>query len=505
MHRKTWLVLLMASAFAIGMIGCAGEDGAPGPQGPEGPAGHDGENLKGVTYIGGQGEPCGHCHGAALVASYQGTHHAGAYEDLNEESGDERDNPYCLQCHTVGWDATVNYGDSTIADNDGPDLFGYDNYFQVEGDEAASRRDALENVQCESCHGPAGSEYGGQVAMTVNFVTVDSAGTGEGTMCYPCHEGSQLSELGMAGHITNAVLEERASCEPCHTSEGFVQANDPDYGIALDNMAIQNIDAFAGAQGVTEYHAFGCQTCHDPHSNAGDNHQLRTTQAVPVSYDPSVPDDTTTGLPSGPHKVVDGYGTGQLCMQCHHDRRSNTDIEEQIASGGSHWGPHHSPQMDMFAGVGCYQFADATYDTAHAHQGIDEACVTCHMIRTALVHGTVQEHSFHTFEPEASRDDGGTGSCYPCHQGITSFEDVDMGSGHTIDDIDAKMDALAVKLGFTDAADFSDNYDAGATDQTDVTRGAAYALKFVQNDGSHGVHNPDYAYDLLQNAIDELP
>ena len=81
MHRKTWLVVLLALVFAIGMIGCAGEDGA---QGPEGPAGEPGQNLKGYTYIGGGGEDCAHCHGEAMVTSYETTHHSEAYADLGD-------------------------------------------------------------------------------------------------------------------------------------------------------------------------------------------------------------------------------------------------------------------------------------------------------------------------------------------------------------------------------------------------------------------------------------
>jgi formate-dependent nitrite reductase cytochrome c552 subunit len=50
-----------------------------------------------------------------------------------------------------------------------------------------------------------------------------------------------------------------------------------------------------------------------------------------------------------------------------------------------------------------------------------------------------------------------------------------------------------------DAADWSQD-----SETTTVLREAGYALQFVISDGSKGLHNPAYAEDLLQNAIDYL-
>ncbi|MFH0882350.1 MAG: ammonia-forming cytochrome c nitrite reductase subunit c552 [bacterium] len=490
MHRKTFAVLLLALVVAVGFIGCAGEDGA---QGPQGPSGNDGQDMTAVTYKGYTNLEwaCGSCHGAEIVASYEGTAHSHAYADLVAD-GDEN-SPYCVQCHTTGWDATVARTDTVIVNNDGPDQYGFDNYFQVEGDYAAARRAQLANVQCESCHGPKGSKDG----MIVNNVTVTTEGDATGAMCNPCH--SQYNELAEAGHIQNANTAHGNSCDPCHTAEGFIKANDSDYGIALDDFSITNINAFVGIGDVKT--PFGCQTCHDPHSDEGENYQLRSVKDVPIS---SQLDRSFTEL-----------GQGQLCVQCHHDRRTAENIASNVSEGasGHSFGPHHSPQADMYYGVGAPRLVGAVYDTIHAHQtssGFEGlACVRCHMQRNTTVHGTPGTlHSSHTFTPIAAPEvegAGNTGSCAPCHTDITTDFSQHVGAGHDITTIDNKMEELAVALGFTDLADFEANYSAVAAGQDSVSRCAAYDLEFVINDGSHGVHNPDYAYDLLQNAIDELP
>jgi formate-dependent nitrite reductase cytochrome c552 subunit len=149
----------------------------------------------------------------------------------------------------------------------------------------------------------------------------------------------------------------------------------------------------------------------------------------------------------------------------------------------------------MFIGAGCYEIEGYTYEREHAHNtGIAAACVTCHMVRVAEIHGTNQEHSFHTFEPTVD-------NCLPCHT-ITDF-DVN-GVQTTVHEM---LNDLATRFGFADAEAML-NEDTGWDSVNEEPtwepwqREAAYALFFVANDGSHGVHNPAYAIDLLQNAMD---
>jgi len=111
-----------------------------------------------------------------------------------------------------------------------------------------------------------------------------------------------------------------------------------------------------------------------------------------------------------------------------------------------------------------------------------------------LVHGELEDHAFHTFEPEV-------GSCTQCHPSWTDFSGVDTFQASVLD----KMDELAALFGFADwEAMHADDtgWDNTAAGVEVWQREAAYAVYFVYSDGSMGVHNPHYTMDLLQNAID---
>lgn len=481
MKRYSHWGLLLVLVAALALMGCEGDQGPMGPEGAEGPQGPPGPpgGTSEFTYLGGSGESCQHCH-AGTVGQVELTHHSEAYADLAEKQS-SADNPYCLQCHTTGWDSPIGYGETEITTY-GDDLFGYDDYFGVEGDLAASRRASLEGVQCESCHGPMGPEFNSHRPL-ISF-SDHMVGETSTSLCAKCH-GGQLDEWATSGHANvvggdiDLFNEEHyahnSSCDYCHTSEGFIKANDPSY---------------ADYEFPEEQSFIGCVTCHDPHAGAagsGNASQLRAVGPQEVLYDAA----TDPGDAERPR--MEGYGTAQTCVQCHHARRDNANVAGQIANGSGHMGPHGSPQMDMFIGAGSYVIAGEEYDTTHYHQNIENACVSCHMVRETLLHGELQDHSFHSFTPEV-------GSCNTtgCHTTWTDFTVRDAYQATTL----AKLDELAGKFGFTDWAAFDEGWDSTDAAVEVWQREAAYAGFFVANDGSMGVHNPSYARDLLQNAID---
>ncbi len=465
--ERAGLVLLLIAMVA--MWGC---------EGPAGQDGQDGQDLTDseYTYVGENGLYCMHCH-QNTVASVLLTGHTGAYDGL--EADKSVDNPYCLQCHTTGWDSEVSYGDTEIAVY-GPDTNGYDDYWGVEGDHAAERREHLEGVQCESCHGPAGPTFN-QHAPLISFSDHDVDGVST-SLCAKCHHG-QIEEWMQSGHANaaggdiDAFNQEHyahiGSCQGCHTAEGFIAANDPayaDYDFGHDVSFI------------------GCVTCHDPHAGSmGDGNvaQLRAVGAVETPYDLA----TEPGDAERPR--MEGYGPAQTCAQCHHGRRDNDNVTGQIANGYAHFGPHYSNQMDMFIGAGSYVIEGYEYDSSHFHQSIDHACVDCHMVRETMLHGELQDHSFHTFTPDV-------GNCVECHTSWTDFTALDAFQASVL----AKMDELAELFGYLDWHDMEENWDSTAEGVEPWQREVAYAAYFVYDDGSMGVHNPSYAMDLLVNAID---
>jgi len=465
-YRLSALSILLV--FAIAFLGCEGNTG------PAGPPGQD-ATLSEFTYIGGSGEACLHCH-APIVHTWSSTLHEEAFRSLSSAS-----NLYCLQCHTTGWDSEVVFGDTVIAPgNYGPDVNGYDDYVNLDTEEANARRPVLEGVQCESCHGPMGQSFPAHAPL-ISFATFKDTLTGEwDSLCYPCHEG-QLEEWETSGHGTvTGSLEEfneehyviNSSCDYCHTSEGFIRNNDP---------------AYLSYSFPEEQTFIGCPTCHDPHlgeAGGGNQAQLRNLGPVEVSYDPA----TDPGEDDRPQ--MDGYGTAQVCAQCHHARRDEENVFGQMTNGSSHFGPHGSPQMDMFIGAGCYEIPGYSYDGDGIHKNVvQNACVECHMVREELIHGELQDHSFHTFAPEP-------GNCEPCHSNLPDFN-----YKNAQTDTKALMDQLAVLLGYTDSDDFLTNWNADNKAAPLWERQAAYGLVFVANDGSMGVHNLTYSTSLLENSI----
>jgi len=475
---------LLVLMLLIILCGCEGDTG---PQGPAGPPGED-AYISDYTYVGEAGQACTHCH-SNIVEEVAETGHAHAYDSLVDK---DVENPYCVQCHTTGWDRQVSYGSDAWMDAENPDTNGYDDYYGVEGEDAATRRAALQGVQCESCHGPMGPDFNDH-SPDMSFATVVGSNFPDDIVspCAQCHntqfagpEGDYLGGYAGSGHASAAggdleafngeYYANSSSCKPCHTSEGFIAAHDP---------------AYATYEFGPDANFIGCVTCHDPHMGAdggGNEAQVRTTGDVAVAY--------THPYAEGDPEVITmtGKGVGQLCAQCHHGRRDTDNVMGQIANGYAHFGPHHSAQMDMYMGGGCYEIPGVDYesDRDHSHQAIETACVQCHMVRETMLHGHLQDHAFHNFQPEVGSN------CNSCHTDIdesyiTTYQTVVVGL----------MNDLATRFGYTDYHDMEENWDSTDPSVEVWEREAAYAMFFIIGDGSLGVHNPDYAEKLLNEAI----
>jgi len=193
---------------------------------------------------------------------------------------------------------------------------------------------------------------------------------------------------------------------------------------------------------------------------------------------------------------MEGYGPGQTCVQCHHGRRDNAKVANQIANGTSHFGPHGNPQMDMFIGAGSYEIPGFVYNGDHSHQAlITDGCPTCHMkftTETAPGGAAPEGHTVHNFMPDVE-------NCHSCHPGITDF---DRNGVQT--EIRGKLDQVAVLMDYADWATLELTLDDDNPSWTVAQRKAVYGAVFVFNSGSFGVHNPNYARSLLDNAIAHL-
>jgi hypothetical protein len=400
----------------------------------------------------------------------------------------------CLPCHTVGYnkDATaVNDGWDDVAAELGW-VFPTKNANNYETlitkyTKLAHRA----NIQCENCHGP-GSEHLGNKKHT--DVTLASG------VCNRCHQSGTRHIIGTqykeAVHSVGIPEEaNRADCAPCHSGSGFILKLDPDNRWAQEHPL--------GNAPVS------CAVCHDPHSMENEN-QLRTIDNVQLS-------DTVS--------VVKQGNKGKLCMTCHHDRRDANDYVKNTANITSRLGPHHSNQADMLAGLNAVDFGMPVGKSSHLAV-LENACVDCHMAPTpttaALGLNELGGHTWrmawdHDTPTDPSDDIESVGACQSCHGPIKSFEDIEANDDYdgdgTIESVVDEVTGLKTQLAMllppvgsptvvTGAADYSW---VGKTEQEAARRKAlvkaAYNYRFVDYDGSNGIHNAMYAINLLRRSI----
>lgn len=416
------------------------------------------------SFLGDNANRCSHCH-AAYVDGWSTTHHANAWETL--VTSNVTNNPYCVQCHVTGYDDIVNF-DGSIATH-GIDNGGFDDFPSA----------MLHNVQCEACHSPQGPQFAGHAPDIHKALTGDA--------CNRCH--SQNEEYMESGHghaIANAGgLEEfnvefaRSPCWDCHTNEGFIKLWDAEW---------------ATRELPEEQYQVTCATCHDVHSHDAENNPsyLRALAPFDIIYGgPDHPEgfeipNEAMGIPS--------YGKGQLCGQCHHARRTESNVLGQINNGNARPGPHGSCQADMVVGYGSYEIPGYTYNRESPHQPdvvigestLEDMCVKCHIYVIPFGQPGGPLHG-HSFAPNLQ-------ACNTCHATPADF---DYHGRRT--EIAALRDSLFNLLPNNGT---SPNF--LASNSTRVQREAGYAWYFVTNEGSMGVHNYPYARSLLINAIDYL-
>jgi hypothetical protein len=398
----------------------------------------------------------------------------------------------CTKCHTTGWESVTNNGNfGYLAKQSGWDTSWYKPYTLSGGDYWIPYKDssifkalspsmlAVANIGCESCHGPGGDHYG-QIA---NIGKSLDAG-----VCNQCHDAPKGHRIGSYwaaskhGTLPEGSHTSQNGCYPCHSGAAFVKfvnnRTTPDYEGAAD-----------GNQPIS------CSVCHDPHGSSNPN-ELRT-----VSFD-----STLNGYKPTPS---DG-GKGQLCMNCH---RSRYSVKARVTNTPPYYGfvnrygPHYSPQADMFYGTMGYEYGDPLLAGLRSHSGVEDACVTCHM--QERVNGSSVQ-SNHEFTMKDSTGDF-VGACQKCHGLITSFDDIkaayDYDGNGKVEGVETEVAGLMARLKAKLPIDVvtgeptTDIKDSLLVkNHPEYVRGI-WNYYFVKNDLSGGMHNARYAVALLQKAL----
>jgi predicted CXXCH cytochrome family protein len=277
-----------------------------------------------------------------------------------------------------------------------------------------------------------------------------------GVQCESCHGPGSEHVATLVPLVANVSA---TLCGSCHT-----QAHHPTYDewkLSLHAAALTNV--LDNSHFTTE-----CMECHSA--------DYIFAKSVPAD---AVPSDFEFGITCvvchDPHSEENDYqlrsDVVDLCYRCHTD--------EAAVPGES----VHHPNGDMYQGIGGYEYPGETYSSS-AHTYLAGACVNCHMWTAPFdATGTGEDAiSGHEFIPVIQ-------ACQECHPDATTF-DYDGAQTYIqglIDELQAKLDAA------TDADKLTLSYEY-----------ALFNLQFVEQDGSLGIHNFDYASKLLTDALENF-
>ncbi len=386
----------------------------------------------------------------------------------------------CWGCHTVGDDASAtvpNGGFNFVMAQLGwtpPAVMQPGNW-----DAVPAALQNVSNIQCENCHGPGSTHIaaGGDPRLISKDYTAG--------VCIQCHGAATHHIKGMewdnsAHAVTTTDPAGNASCVGCHTNNGFI---DRINGVGPADLS---------------YDAISCQTCHEPHGEtipSTNAHLIRTLAAVTLADGTQV---TTAGA-------------GTLCMNCHQARQKAVTYAANTV-GSAHFGPHEGPQADMLMGTNGYTYGQNIPSSAHGDV-VADTCVTCHTQTPSATDPALGQVGGHTFKMSFAGTDKipaeqMVGACQTCHgPEITTFNFplMDYDNDGVIDgaqtEVQHLLDKLAVMLPPLGQAKSTLTIDSTWT-QPQLE--AAYNYQFVQNDGSHGVHNMAYTVGLLKASIADL-
>jgi hypothetical protein len=437
---------------------------------------------------------CITCH--LNVCSFEiNTPHAMAFNDLAQVAGGQAD-ASCLPCHTVG------YGLPT-------------------GFENASATPQLENVQCENCHGPAASHAASPDDPTV-VPQVEIAAQ----VCGGCHSANSaytnpptFEEWSASGHsaVVPDVLQIMGSntnnirtCGVCHSG----------------SARLAMLDGINPAGTLTKDYNVPqtCAVCHDPHATNANPVQLRNPTSSFDNFELTSNDVATVATFTNKYNANTNIS---LCAQCHNDRGAAwTDTSRA---------PHHSLQYNMLlATVG--ELPDGTTPFAGAHTGLPDSfsgglyatnqCMFCHMSPGASDAGAHNHSLLVNYNACATCHTGNGASLQAGWSAVLSNQvsqviyDLNQWAAAQTNSLLTNNSAVAWEYPSSDGLTWRADPASGAvlnwslnnpvsyngpasTNQfliaTNIMK-ARFNLYLYLNDGSFGVHNPIYAYQLLDSA-----
>jgi hypothetical protein len=429
----------------------------------------------------------------------------------------------CIKCHSTGWDQTANNGNfgyvahldngliqawdttwykspSTTFVNGEYIILGGDSTNYVTMKTSYPKLVGVASIGCEQCHGPA------QAHMDQGDRSYLSFNEGAGT-CMPCHGASGVTGKHSIGEIwktsRHAELPEgghtaQAGCYPCHSGAAFIKWVKG----GKSTTTVYDTTTVGGQRSLTNDGnvPIGCPTCHEPHSMA-----LRTT--------------SIDSLKNGYKPPAGVGGASLLCMNCHQSRSNVNTLITNVApyyGFANRFGPHHSPQGDMFLGANAYMYGDSTLLGLTTHAQLEDGCVTCHMSRGNNASSPTQPHHDWAMRDTAGHATAaGLKACEPCHGAINDYSDIrafyDYDRNGKIQGVQVEVQGLMDALKAALPKDANGNVISQKADfdtskhYTKKTVGDIFNYFFVSEDLCRGIHNPKFTLRLLYKALGWVP
>ncbi len=278
----------------------------------------------------------------------------------------------------------------------------------------------------------------------------------------------------------------RVGCAQCHNNQGFID--------------FQTV-GYVNNEGYTLSQPISCTGCHSSHrsfdfANDGNDMAMRTLDPVTLITDAEYTIDIKN--------ESDVFGKSNTCVNCHQPRTSAPEATDgKYMQTSTHWGPHHGPQSTMLEGITGFEFSPDKFPAAGTgtHK-TNMSCVACHM-------STVEEG--HSWEP-ASYDSATCITCHGAKSEVTGFatgmaelaELLENAVGQAIErDADRVWQPVFEADGTTPVEVIGIVHDGHpAVGLFDIQiANAAYNYLYMLEDKSEGVHNPNYAKELIRQSI----
>jgi hypothetical protein len=468
------------------------------------------------------GTGCGFCH-PGTHSDWLTTKHATALEEL--EAIGQGKNAACLPCHTVGFGEPGGFVDRATTN-------------------------VLAGVQCESCHGAGGDHVANIMDPTkypkhsVAVIGADVCGKCHTDVHHPTFDEWKTSAHGgltpiadaiaggmpvaQAEQLTSTWWEEDsaglvdntstrlASCGECHSGDYrqlFLEEGLPkptgatsllNYGFTLTTAA--NPPTAPIPVTNPPLHSQVCVVCHEPHKATGLGSTADEGRDSQLKF-------ALVAKPTPSNTIADATNSTRfnVCGQCHHLRRDTKGTD----TGSDTWKktsrpPHNSGQSNMGNGEMPLPSGSPTLTVSIPHYhftATDRQCATCHMVKETPDNPTDANpvDSGHKFELN-------TTVCNDCHPKINPDDLKNTKQSQVVsrlNSIKARLDAKAGQPAnwwqyssgeFGGPADPQSSLGGYSSADTDKVKQVRYIYYFITNDGSKGIHNPDYADGLLSKA-----